>query len=294
LFCPVPVVVSVHDVSFIEHPEYFPAHRAAQLRMTVKRTVTRAAKVITPSEFSRRAIAKAYALDDSTIEVVPIAVSSEFRPLPRESASAFVARRFGIPGPYLLTVGDLQPRKNQIGHVRAFERLLAEYPDLPHRLLIVGQNTWFGARVVSAAESSRVSDRIHFTGWVSDQDLLHLYNASDAFIFPSFYEGFGLPVLEAMACGCAVACSSTSAMPEVANAAALQFHPESTADIGRAMRDLLLDSELRSRMERLGQQRAALFTWERTARKTLDIYYDVAGSSRKLQRPPKGVSVVLQ
>jgi glycosyltransferase involved in cell wall biosynthesis len=148
---------------------------------------------------------------------------------------------------------------------------------LPHRLAIVGQKTWFSDHVMKAAKSSSVADRIHFTGFVNDDDLLLLYNACDLFVFPSFYEGFGLPILEAMACGRAVACSNSSAMPEVANATALLFDPNSTEEMVRAMRDIVLDPELRARMERLAQHRASLFTWDRTARKTLDVYYEVAG-----------------
>lgn len=280
LSCPVPVVVSVHDVSFIEHPEYFPWPRAVQLRATVKRTVRQAVKVITPSDFSRSAIVRAYGLDERKIEVVPIAVSSAFRPLARDTASSYVQSRFGISGPFVLTVGDLQPRKNQIGLIRAFERLIVENPALKHRLVIVGQKTWFSDRIVEAAHRSKVADRIHFTYFVTDDDLLQLYNGCDLMAFPSFYEGFGLPILEAMACGRAVACSNTSAIPEVTNAAAILFDPESTDDIARAMRDVLVDSELRNRMERRGHQRASLFTWDRTARRTLEIYYEVAGAGK--------------
>jgi len=277
LACPVPVVVSVHDVSFLEHPEYFPRSRRLQLRITVKKTVERAAKVLTPSEFSRQAIARAYDLDDSKIVVVPIAVSSAFHPIARELAAGKVESRFKIPSPFLLTVGDLQPRKNQIGLIHAFEELIRAHPQLPHRLAIVGQKTWFSDHVMKAAKNSSVADRIHFTGFVNDDDLLLLYNACDLFVFPSFYEGFGLPILEAMACGRAVACSNSSAMPEVANATALLFDPDSTEEMVRAMRDIVLDPELRTRMERLAQHRASLFTWDRTARKTLDVYYEIAG-----------------
>jgi glycosyltransferase involved in cell wall biosynthesis len=276
--CPVPVIVSVHDISFLEHPEYFPLARALQLRITVKRTIQQAVRVLTPSEFSRAAILRAYRVAPSRVEVVPIAVSPAFRPIARDVAAAHVRRRHSLGGPFVLTVGDLQPRKNQIGLIHAFERLLAAHPQLPHKLVIVGKDTWFSERVHRAAKASAVADRIHFTGWVGDDDLFHLYNACDAMAFPSFYEGFGLPILEAMACGRAVACSNTSSMPEVADSAALLFNPDSTDDIFRALRDLLLDGELRTRMERLGHARASLFTWERTAKRTLEIYYEVAGA----------------
>lgn len=277
--CPVPVVVSVHDVSFLEHPEYFKWARALQLRITVKRTVQRAVRVLTPSEFSRTAILNAYNIEPERVEVVPIAVSSMFRPLPRETASAYVRRKYNVVGPYMLTVGDLLPRKNQLGLIRAFEALMTECPQLPHQLLIVGKDTWFSDRIATAARTSRFANRIHFTGWVNDDDLLQLYGGSDLLVFPSFYEGFGLPILEGMACGRAVACSNSSAMPEVADSCALLFDPNSLRQMVSALRDLLVDTALRTRMERLGQQRASSFTWERTARRTLEIYYQVAGAS---------------
>ena len=183
--------------------------------------------------------------------------------------------------PYLLTVGDLQPRKNQIGLIRAFAEMIRAYPQLPHHLVLAGKETWFSSRIRSAATDSDVADRIHLVGFVTDDDLLRLYNGCDVFVFPSFYEGFGLPVLEAMACGRAVACSNTSALPEVADSAALLFDPHSTAEMTRAMLDLVLDTDLRSRMERLGTQRASQFSWQKTAEKTLEIYYDVANCRQR-------------
>jgi glycosyltransferase involved in cell wall biosynthesis len=279
LRCPSPIVVSVHDISFLEHPEYFPWFRAQQLRITVRRTIRRATRVITPSEFSRKRLLEAYHPDPAKVEVVPIAMSPTFRPLAHEGAFRWVSDRFNIHHhPYVLTVGDLQPRKNQIGLIRAFEELIRSNPQLPHRLVIVGKNTWFADRVMDTAKQSGVADRIVFTGFINDNELLQLYNACELMVFPSFYEGFGLPILEAMACGRAVACSNTSSMPEVANAAAILFNPEDTGEIVRAMRDVLLDPELRGRMERLGLQRASQFTWERTAQRTLEIYHEVAGS----------------
>ena len=283
LSCPVPVVVSVHDVSYLEHPEFFTRFRATQLRYTVEPTVKRAACVITPSEFSRTAILRAYSVPEDKVVVIPNAVADAFRPVSREHAGAFVARRFGIRAPFLMTVGDLQPRKNHIGLLHAFEAMLRLHPHLPHRLVMVGKETWFSPEVRGVIERSPVADRVHITGFVEDPELLQLYNACEVFVFPSFYEGFGLPILEAMACGRAVACSNSSAMPEVANAAAILFDPRSAEEMTRALCDLVLDHELRTRMERLGAARAALFSWQRAAQRTLDAYYGVAGMSRQEQ-----------
>jgi glycosyltransferase involved in cell wall biosynthesis len=283
LRCPVPVVVSVHDISYLPHPEYFPKWRTMQLRCTVRRTVRSAARVLTPSEFSRRSILDAYSLPEETVVVVPNAVSGEFRVRSREHAAREVERRWRIPAPFILTVGDLQPRKNQEGLIRAFEELIRHHPQLPHRLVLVGKETWYGPKVRRTIAQSAIRDRIHVTGFVSDKDLVEFYAACDVFVFPSFYEGFGLPILEAMASGRAVACSNTTAMPEVADAAALLFSPDSTAEMMRAIRDLVIDPELRARTERLGLKRAASFTWDETARRTLDVYYSVAGAGSRAQ-----------
>jgi len=280
LACSAPIVVSVHDVSFLEYPQYFTSFRAMQLRLTVRRTVKAASCVLTVSEFSKRAILDAYKLPDDKVVVLPNGVSSVFHPVARETAKR--SMRTALPAAaFILTVGDLQPRKNHLGLIHAFEDLIRAHPQLPHHLLVVGKETWHAPTVRAAARKSHVADRIHFTGFVDDEELRRLYGACDLFVYPSFYEGFGLPILEAMACGRAVACSNTSAMPEVADSAALLFDPCSQRDLVFAMRDLLLNPELRQRMERLGVQRAGMFSWASSAAKTLDLYYAVAGDATK-------------
>jgi len=159
--------------------------------------------------------------------------------------------------------------------IQAFARLVRAYPQLKHRLVLAGKETWFADRVRDAARDSGVADRIQFFGFVSDDDLLQLYNACDLFVFPSFYEGFGLPALEAMACGRAVVCANTTALPEVVDGAAIVFDPYVVDEMVRALADLLLDGELRARMERLGLQRAAHFSWQKTAEGTLDVFRGV-------------------
>ena len=219
LTCSAPIVASVHDVSFLEHPEYFTSFRAMQLRLTVRRTVKAASCVLTPSEFSKQRILDAYQLSDDKVVVLPNGVSSVFHPVPREAAQRSMRTPLP-PVPFILTVGDLQPRKNHLGLIHAFEDLLRHHPQLPHHLVIVGkEETWYAPTVHAAAKRSQVADRIHFTGFVDDEELRRLYGACDLFVYPSFYEGFGLPIVEAMACGRAVACSNTSAMPEVADSA---------------------------------------------------------------------------
>jgi len=286
LMTSVPNVVTVHDVSFLEHPEYFTPSRRSQLRVTVGRSVRIASRILTVSEFSRDAILRAYDISPDKVRVIPNAANPEFRVIGRERARKTVSDRLKFEEPFIFSVGDLQPRKNQIGLIEAFSKLLLDCPQLPHHLVLTGKQTWFSAKVVEAARSSGFASRIHFTGFVSDEELLELYNACDCFVFPSFYEGFGLPILEAMACGRAVTCSNTSSMPEVADGAGLLFNPHQTGEITRALKDVLLDPELRGRMERLGLQRAAGFTWKKSARATLDVYKEVV-SGRRPAAPPQ-------
>jgi glycosyltransferase involved in cell wall biosynthesis len=281
LFSTAPLVVSVHDVSYLEHPQYFTRFRSAQLRLTVQRTLKRAARVLTPSEFSRNAILRHYRLDEDKVVVVPNAVASQFRPIERAGARAAIQRKFGISRPFVLTVGDLQPRKNHLGLLHAFEDMLRAEPQLPQDLVFVGKETWYSPELHRAVDRSAIRDRVRFTGFVEDADVVQFYGASDLFVFPSFYEGFGLPILEAMACGRAVACSQLTAMPEVANAAGILFDPGSKEEITRAMLDVLRDAELRARLERLGVHRAAAFSWEKSAARTLQVYYEVAGQHRR-------------
>ena len=176
LACPAPIVVSVHDVSFLEHPEYFTSFRAMQLRLTVRRTVKSASCVLTPSEFSKQRILDAYRLPDDKVVVLPNGVSSVFHPVAREAAQRSM-RTSVPPAPFILTVSDLQPRKNHLGLIRAFEDLIGAHPRLPHHLLVVGKETWYAPAVRAAAKKSQVADRIHFTGFVEDEELRRLYGA---------------------------------------------------------------------------------------------------------------------
>jgi glycosyltransferase involved in cell wall biosynthesis len=220
-------------------------------------------------------------VDPEKVVTIPIAANPIFRPLARERSLREVRERIQTENPFILSVGDLQPRKNHIGLIQAFDELVRAHPQIRHHLVLAGKDTWFSPQIREAARKSRVADRILFAGFVEDEDLLHLYNACDCFVFPSFYEGFGIPILEAMACGRAVVCANTSSMPEVADGAAILFDPQSKSEMVRALADILLDNELRTRMERLGLQRAAQFTWNRTAERTMELYHGLTEAGRK-------------
>jgi glycosyltransferase involved in cell wall biosynthesis len=150
--CSVPVVATVHDVSYLEHPEYFTRSRALQLRLTVGRTVRQAARILNGTHVARNSILKVYPdLDEDKVLVVPLAAAPEFRPISREAAVAAVRERHAVGGPFILSVGDIQPRKNHIGLIRAFARMVKAYPQLPHQLVMVGKPTWFADKVEEAA-----------------------------------------------------------------------------------------------------------------------------------------------
>ena len=243
-------------------------------------------EILTGSEFSRSSILKVYGdLDEDKVVVVPNAAA------------------LGVPPDFAR--GGRRRRARALPDRRALRALggrsaAAQESDRPDprlcppgaRRIRSSSTTWCwparrpGSRdqVHQAARESGVADRIQFFGFVSDDDLLQLYNACDLFVFPSFYEGFGLPALEAMACGRAVVCSNTSALPEVVDGAAILFDPYAVDEIVRAMADLLLDAELRARMERLGLQRAAHFSWQKTAQRTLEVFHEVVAKSRASQR----------
>jgi glycosyltransferase involved in cell wall biosynthesis len=151
-------------------------------------------------------------------------------------------------------------------------------------LVMAGKHTWFAPRVLEEVKRCGLEDRVVFTKFVDDEVLPTLYNAADLFVFPSFYEGFGLPAIEAMACGRPVVCSSATALPEVVDGAALLFEPDNIGDLMKAMRDILIDPELAQRMEKKSLQRSKFFDWRETARRTLEVYSEVIGRNGRGMR----------
>ena len=199
-----------------------------------------------------------------------LAADACYTPQPEGPGGAFVK---DLPRPYVLNVGTLEPRKNLDGLLRAFAQ--AKKSGVPHTLVIAGARGWGDSRLAPLLRELGIAGSVIFTGFVEDEDLPYLYAGADFFVYPSFYEGFGIPVLEAMACGTPVIASNTSSIPEVAGDAALLVDPHSDAELSASILRLAGDERLRQELRERGLSRAALFSWEKTVNETLKVYENV-------------------
>jgi glycosyltransferase involved in cell wall biosynthesis len=262
-----PVVVTVHDVSYARAPELFSRRDRSLLRF-VRGSVRRAARVIAVSEFTRADVCELYGLDRAKVVAIPNGVDAAFRPV--ADAGARVHRRFGIDRPYVLCVGALQPRKNVPLAIEAYAALAGRGTDC--ELVVAGGDRGGRLDVLDAILRTRLTGRVHLLGHVEDSELPALYSAARALVFPSLYEGFGLPALEAMACGTPVIASNTTGLAEAVGDAGLTIDPLSAEELTEAMRRVLGDEALRERLAAAGRVRAAEFTWARAAGATAAVY----------------------
>jgi len=242
-------------------------------RYALPAILARADRIVTISEASKLDIIRHYSVSEKKISVTQLAADEKFCPLPSGTPSPAIG---DLPRPYILNVGTLEPRKNLVGLVRAFAA--ARSKGMLHTLIICGAPGWGRSPLTDLIKELALENAVIFTGFVEDNDLPHLYAGADFFVYPSLYEGFGLPVLEAMACGTPVITSNVSSLPEVAGDVALLIDPRSTAELSDAMLCLAGDEELRRQMRAKGMERAGHFRWELTAEQTWQIYQEVIGS----------------
>jgi glycosyltransferase involved in cell wall biosynthesis len=279
-FAPCPVVTTIHDLSFEHLPETFKRRSRAQLRLTVRRTARKAALILTLSEFSRRDIIETYAVGSERVIVTPAAAPTHFKPVTSETELEKTRERYGIGANYLLSLGSIQPRKNLTRLIEAFQQLRKSRPDdeLP-QLVIAGKRGWLDDEVFRAAQQDSLNGSVKFIGYVPEEDLPALYSGAMCFVYPSYFEGFGLPVLEAMQCGAPVIAGNQTSLPEVAGDAALLFDPFDTRALGEAIARVIDHPDYRADLRARGLKRAAEFSWTATARLTLKAY-DSAAASR--------------
>ncbi len=265
----IPTVLTVHDLIFRHLPEHHKHLNRWYLNVTMPLYCRRADHIIAVSEATRRDLMAAYNLPREKISVIHEAADLRFVPQPEKGVAA-VRAHYGLPEDFLLYVGTIEPRKNLVRLLHVWEGLYAAGEAPP--LVIVGKRGWLSDDFFIALEESPSREAVILTGYVLDMDLPTIYAAATAFVFPSLYEGFGLPPLEAMACGTPVACGDGSSLPEVVGDAALLFDPTDEEAMERDLRRLLSDAGLREELRERGLRRAAQFSWERTARETLVVY----------------------
>jgi glycosyltransferase involved in cell wall biosynthesis len=262
------LVVTVHDLAFVVQPQLFPRAWGLMYRAALSRIVRSADGIITVSRHTAEDLSRRTRVDPRKIHVIPLAAS-----LPASDTDpGTVLDRLKVPQPYVLFVGTLEPRKNLIRLVHAYRRAASR--GLPHALVLAGPMGWRPQALLRAISEEGPGDVV-LTGTVGANDLDALYREASVFVYPSLYEGFGLPVLEAMARGTPCVVSTSSSLPEVAGEAALPVDPRSVGGLTEAIERVTSDRDLAGRLREAGMARAARFSWAETARRTLDVYKSV-------------------
>ncbi|HLM55018.1 MAG TPA: glycosyltransferase family 1 protein [Pyrinomonadaceae bacterium] len=275
-------VVTVHDLSLLTRPETHERRRVARARVRLPMMARAADAVVVPTEAVRREACERLGLDASKVFTVHEAAGDLFRPLAFEETEG-ARRRLGVGDEFLLSVGTLEPRKNLPVLLRAFEEVLRARPASQLRLVLAGRTGWLAEPFLAAVADSPARPRVVLTGYLKDDDLRSLYASCRAFVYPSVYEGFGLPPLEAMSCAAPVVAGRGPALEEVAGDAARLFDPANAEELARILLELLDDAAARRTLSDAGTRRARDFSWEKTARLTLDVYAEAM--RRKKGRP---------
>jgi glycosyltransferase involved in cell wall biosynthesis len=279
VLAPCPTVVTIHDLSLLAQASTHEARNVERGRRRLPIMARRATMIIAPSEWTRREIITHLGIRAERIRVIPEAARECFRPRD-EAESRSVLDKHGIRRPYLLYVGTIEPRKNLITLLRAYEDLLRASRHRP-QLVLCGGRGWLDDEVFRLVEELRLQEMVRFTGYVDDGELPALYSAAEVFVYPSLYEGFGLPPLEAMACGAPVVTSNASSLPEVVGTAGLTVPPRDAAALTQALLKLMDDERLREQFRRAGFEQATRFSWERAANETQAVYDEVVERGRK-------------
>ena len=290
LLCPCPTIITVHDLSFALFPEFFRGPNGTYLRLFTRIACRHATRVITVSENTRTDVMRLYGVPGERVAAIPHGVGPAFYPRPTAQVAEFRRAR-GLPDHFILFVGTLEPRKNLVKLIEAFSNLrsqisaqsgLSQTSTRNLKLILIGGKGWYYDQIFATIERLNLKDCVILTGYVPNKDLPLWYNAADVFAFPSRYEGFGLPVLEAMACGTPSVTSTASSLPKVVGDAALTVPADDVDALSAALHRALTDTALREELSSKGMARAAAFTWEETARRTVAVYRQALSPADKV------------
>jgi glycosyltransferase involved in cell wall biosynthesis len=281
---PAPTVVTIHDMSLTLYPRYHPPRRVLLNRPFVDLAARRADAIITVSQSAKRDIVRIYGLPSERVHVVHEAAAPSFRPVTDRAQLEEVRRKYRLADRYILYVGTIEPRKNL---PKLLEGFAARHKsgDLPHQLVCAGPYGWLSRDIEEHIGKLQVADKIRFTGYVPFHDLPALYSLAEMFVFPSLYEGFGLPVIEAMASGAPVITGAVPALAEIGGGAVEHVARLDGESLGEAMVALARDRGRREHLARLGLARARAFSWARAARETLEVYRRAANPSAGTPQP---------
>jgi len=268
----VPTVLTVHDLIYRLFPQYHKRLNYVYLNVAMPLFVRRAHAIITISESSKRDLVRLYDVPPEKVTVIYEAAGSQFRPVPVDAIAA-VRDRYALPERFMLTVGTIEPRKNLVRLLDALAMTHKKGVDV--KLVIVGKRGWLDEEFFHALEDHPYRESVQLLGYVPDDDLPRLYGAADICVVPSIYEGFGLPVLEAMSCGTPVACSRASSLPELGGDAVVYFDPASVEEMSASITHVLRDESLREEMRTRGLTQASRFSWEKMAKETMAVYEGV-------------------
>lgn len=274
LYSPIPSVITVHDLAFLHWPNFLTKDSAAYYGQ-IDRAVRHARHIIVPSESTKNDLIGILGTPDKKISVIYEAPNPSFRPLPVEETRRAVTAQFNIPESYIFFISTIEPRKNVNGLLTAFRHLIDKYNIGETGLVLAGSKGWLYEETMELVQKLQLENKTFFLDRVTDEDLHQLYVGARMHIHPAKYEGFGLPPLEAMACGTPTIVSNVSSLPEVVSDAALLVDPNDTEEIAVAMHRLLTDQELYTELRDKGLKRANCFNWELAARSTMDVYRKV-------------------
>lgn len=266
------IIMTVHDLVAFLLPDRHNRKAVITEKAFLKKALEKVAKIITVSKNTKKDLANYFSMDENEIEVIYPGASSAFKPL--FGAGMEVVEDFrkaiDLTAPFILGVGTLEPRKNFITLIKSFAQIADDFPD--HLLIIAGKKGWYYNDIFKTVQELKIENKVRFFGYVSEEELVKLYNGARVFVYPSLYEGFGLPPLDAMQCGCPVITSNVSSLPEVVGNAAITVNPNDINALAIEIKKVLSDNQLRKKMRDDGLDQAREFSWEKSAKRLLELF----------------------